>query len=109
MVTSLNQFLVVTFLQTGAYAISYAESSTLITSAVETGELGKATGLASMAQWTVNFIVPIYTSHLVNSWHYTYAFYTSAILSVLTLGYISVIAKQTNARTYSVLPSMVVT
>lgn len=31
LVTSLNQFLVITALQTGAYAISYAESSTLIT------------------------------------------------------------------------------
>jgi Na+/melibiose symporter-like transporter len=31
LVTSLEQFLVVTFLQTGCYAISYAESSTLIT------------------------------------------------------------------------------
>ena len=30
-VTTLNQFLVITLLQTGAYAISYAESSTLIT------------------------------------------------------------------------------
>ncbi|KAI6182450.1 Membrane transporter [Aphelenchoides bicaudatus] len=107
LVTSLNQFLVITALQTGAYAISYAESSTLITSAVETGDLGKATGLASMAQWTVNFIIPIYTSHLVQSWHYTYAFYSSALLSVLTLGYITVFAKQTNARTYSVLPSMI--
>ncbi|KAI6207475.1 hypothetical protein M3Y96_00012800 [Aphelenchoides besseyi] len=108
-ITSLNQFLVISALQTGAYAISYAESSTLITSSVETGDLGKATGLASMAQWTVNFIVPIYTSHLVNHWHYTYAFYTSAVLSVITFGYITVFAKQTNARTYSVLPSMVIT
>ncbi|KAI6233037.1 hypothetical protein M3Y99_00964800 [Aphelenchoides fujianensis] len=108
-ITSLNQFLVITAIQTGAYAISYAESSTLITSSVETSDLGKATGLASMAQWTVNFIVPIYTSHLVNHWHYTYAFYTSAILSVLTFGYITLFAKQTNARTYTVLPSMVVT
>lgn len=33
LVTTLNQFLVITALQTGAYAISYAESSTLITSA----------------------------------------------------------------------------
>lgn len=71
LVTSLNQFLVITALQTAAYSISYAESSTLITSSVEQGELGKATGLASMAQWIVNFIIPIYTSHLVNNWHYS--------------------------------------
>ncbi|KAH7728522.1 Protein Y71G12B.25 [Aphelenchoides avenae] len=103
---SLGQFLVVTAVQTGAYAIAFAESSTLITSAVEMSDLGKATGLASMVQWTAHFIVPIYTSHLVTSWHYTYAFYTSAVIATLTLAYISVLAKQTNARIQTLLPSL---
>ncbi|CAD5209315.1 unnamed protein product [Bursaphelenchus xylophilus] len=107
--TSLYQFLAITAIQTGSYAVAYAESCTQITSAVETGDLGKATGLASMAQWIVHFIVPIYTSHLVNHWHYTYAFYSSAIIMIATLGFITAFAKNTNARLGTVLPSMIVT
>lgn len=33
-----------------------------------------------MAQWLVHFALPIYASQLVQHWHYTYAFYTSALL-----------------------------
>jgi MFS family permease len=104
--TSLNQFLFITGIQTGAYAIAYAESSTQITSSVERTDLGKATGLASLAQWTVHFIIPIYTGHLVSHWHYTYAFYTSALIMTGTLAYVTAITKHSNARAYSVLPSL---
>lgn len=78
-------------------------------SAVQTSDLGKATGLASMTQWISHFFVPIYTSHLVNHWHYTYAFYTSAIIMIGTLAYITAFAKQTNARLQTLLPSLTVT
>ncbi|KAI1717990.1 major facilitator superfamily domain-containing protein [Ditylenchus destructor] len=107
--TSLMQFLVIVAVQTGAYAIAYAESSTQITASVETTDLGKATGLASMVQWTSHFLVPIYTSHLVNHWHYTYAFYTSAAIMVGTLVYITLFAKQTNARLRTLLPNLITT
>lgn len=126
--TSLNQFLAITAIQTGAYAVAYAESCTQITrymcfeyhysncinnekyySAVETADLGKATGLASMVQWITHFIVPIYTSHLANRWHYTYAFYTSSLVMIVTLIFITVFAKQTNARLRSLLPSLTIT
>jgi len=108
-VNSLYQFLVITAIQTGAYAVAYAESSTQITCSVQSGDLGKATGLASMVQWTMHFLVPIYTSHLANHWHYTYAFYTSAILMTITLGYITAFAKETNARLRTLLPTLTVT
>jgi hypothetical protein len=78
-------------------------------SAVQTGDLGKATGLASMVQWTAHFLVPLYTSHLVNYWHHTYAFYTSSLIMLVTLGYITVYAKQTNARMRTLLPSLITT
>ncbi|CAD5206485.1 unnamed protein product [Bursaphelenchus okinawaensis] len=107
--TNLYQFLVITAIQTGSYAVAYAESCTQITSSVETGDLGKATGLASMAQWIVHFLVPIYTSHLVNHYHYTYAFYSSAVVMIGTFMFITAFAKNTNARLGSVLPSMIVT
>jgi len=106
--TSLNQFLFITALQTGAYAIAYAESCTQITSSVEMTDLGKATGLASVAQWLVHFIIPIYTSHLVTHWHYTYAFYTSALIMTGTLAYVTVVTKHSNARMRTLLPSMTV-
>lgn len=76
---------------------------------MDTSDLGKATGLASTAQWLVHFLIPIYTSHLVNHWHYTYAFYSSAVVMVFTFAFITVFAKNTNARVGSVLPNMVVT
>lgn len=69
-------------------------------------DLGKATGLASVAQWLVHFIIPIYTSHLVTHWHYTYAFYTSALIMTGTLAYVTVVTKHSNARTRTLLPSM---
>lgn len=78
-------------------------------SAVQMSDLGKATGLASMVQWTAHFLVPIYTSHLVNHWHYTYAFYTSAIIMIVTFGYITAFAKQTNSRLQTLLPCLTVT
>uniref|UniRef100_A0A915M8K8 Major facilitator superfamily (MFS) profile domain-containing protein n=1 Tax=Meloidogyne javanica TaxID=6303 RepID=A0A915M8K8_MELJA len=84
--SSFYEYLLVTAIHTGAYAIAYAESSTQITGAVEIGDLGKATGLASMVQWTSHFLIPLYTSHIVNSWHYTYAFYSSSLLALITLG-----------------------
>ncbi|GMR52293.1 hypothetical protein PMAYCL1PPCAC_22488 [Pristionchus mayeri] len=105
-VTSFEQFLVITALQTGAYAVAYAESSTQITTAVEMTDLGKATGLASMAQWLVHFALPIYASQVVQHWHYTYAFYTSALLSVGTLTYVTLFATNTNKRAETLLPSM---
>ncbi|KAK0429398.1 hypothetical protein QR680_011359 [Steinernema hermaphroditum] len=105
--TNLYQLLAVIALQTGSYAVAYAESCTQVTSSVELGDLGKAAGLGAMAQWLTHFIIPLYTSHLVNSWHYTYAFYSSAIVSAATLVYVSVVAKHSNARTQSVLPSLI--
>lgn len=75
-------------------------------SAVDIADLGKATGLASATQWCAHFLVPIYTSHLVQSWHYTYAFYTSALLSIITLLYVIFITKHSNARVRSLLPSI---
>uniref|UniRef100_A0A914I6G5 Major facilitator superfamily (MFS) profile domain-containing protein n=1 Tax=Globodera rostochiensis TaxID=31243 RepID=A0A914I6G5_GLORO len=106
---SLYQYLFITAIHTGAYAIAYAESSTQITSAVQPSDLGKATGLASMVQWSAHFVVPLYTSHLVNYWHYTYAFYTSTLIMLITIGYITVYAKQTNARLRTLLPSLITT
>ncbi|VDK44428.1 unnamed protein product [Anisakis simplex] len=103
---NLEQLLVIIAIQTASYAVAYAESFTQITSAVDVADLGKATGLASTAQWIAHFIVPIYTSHLVQSWHYTYAFYTSAILSTITLIYVSLFAKHSNARLGTLLPSI---
>ncbi|VDN02753.1 unnamed protein product [Thelazia callipaeda] len=103
---SLNQLLVIVAVQTACYSVAYAETCTQITSAVDMTDLGKATGLASAAQWIIHFIVPIYTSHLVQHWHYTYAFYTSGILSLLTLCYIILVAKHPNARVNSLLPSI---
>uniref|UniRef100_A0A7E4WB93 MFS domain-containing protein n=1 Tax=Panagrellus redivivus TaxID=6233 RepID=A0A7E4WB93_PANRE len=104
--TSLYQFLAITALQTGAYAVAYAESCTQITSAVERTDLGKATGFASMTQWLTHFVIPLYTSHLVQHWHYTYAFYTSAVLMTAALGYVTAFAKHSNARYQTLLPSM---
>lgn len=103
---NLEQLLVIIAVQTASYAVAYAESCTQITSAVDMADLGKATGLASTAQWIAHFIVPIYTSHLVQSWHYTYAFYTSSFISLLTLLYVSLVAQHSNARVRSLLPSM---
>uniref|UniRef100_A0A0M3HQJ0 MFS domain-containing protein n=1 Tax=Ascaris lumbricoides TaxID=6252 RepID=A0A0M3HQJ0_ASCLU len=103
---NLEQLLVIIAVQTASYAVAYAESCTQITSAVDVADLGKATGLASTAQWIAHFIVPIYTSHLVQSWHYTYAFYTSAFLSALTLLFVSLFAKHSNARVATLLPSI---
>ena len=77
-------------------------------SAVETTDLGKATGLASMCQWMTHFILPIYASHLVQHYHYTYAFYTSAVISMGTLAYVTLVAKNTNNREQSLLPSLTV-
>nr|CAD2150929.1 unnamed protein product [Meloidogyne enterolobii] len=105
----LYEYLLVTAIHTGAYAIAYAESSTQITGAVQIGDLGKATGLASMVQWTSHFLIPLYTSHIVNSWHYTYAFYSSSLLALITLGYITVYTKQTNARCRTLLPQLITT
>ncbi|CAI4222423.1 unnamed protein product [Auanema sp. JU1783] len=107
-VDSFEQMLVITAVQTGAYSIAYAESSTQITCAVETTDLGKATGLASMVQWMTHFILPIYASQLVQHFHYTYAFYTSAALAATSLIYVSVVAKNTNNRVGSLLPSLTV-
>ncbi|MFH4978502.1 hypothetical protein AB6A40_005211 [Gnathostoma spinigerum] len=103
---NLEEFLIIVAVHTASYAIAYAESCTQITSAVEMSDLGKATGLASTAQWIAHFIVPIYTSHLVESWHYTYAFYTSAIISLLTFAYVAIFTKHTNARIRTLLPSI---
>ncbi|VDL72193.1 unnamed protein product [Nippostrongylus brasiliensis] len=107
--TSFEQVLIVTAVQTGAYAVAYAESCTQITSAVEITDLGKATGLASMAQWISHFVLPIYASHLVEHYHYTYAFYTSTLLSIIALVYVTLFAKNTNNRIGSLLPSLTVT
>ncbi|CAK5012999.1 unnamed protein product [Meloidogyne enterolobii] len=107
--SSFYEYLLVTAIHTGAYAIAYAESSTQITGAVQIGDLGKATGLASMVQWTSHFLIPLYTSHIVNSWHYTYAFYSSSLLALITLGYITVYTKQTNARCRTLLPQLITT
>lgn len=103
--TSFEQLLIMTGIQTGAYAMAYALASTQITTSVETGDMGKATGLASMAGWMVHFIIPIYTSHLVYSWHYTYAFYTSSIASALTLAYVTFVAKHGNSHQQNILPA----
>lgn len=78
----------------------------MIFSSVGQGELGKATGFGFLVQWFVHFIVPIYTSHLVNSWHYTYAFYSSAIVMSATLAYVTFGCNYINARTRSLLPSL---
>ncbi|KAK6019915.1 hypothetical protein OSTOST_14440 [Ostertagia ostertagi] len=107
--TSFEQVLIITAIQTGAYAVAYAESSTQITSAVEITDLGKATGLASTTQWIAHFILPIYASHLVDHYHYTYAFYTSTLLSTVALVYVTLFAKNTNNRMATVLPSLTVT
>ncbi|XGW25076.1 hypothetical protein V3C99_006472 [Haemonchus contortus] len=107
--TSFEQVLVITAIQTGAYAVAYAESSTQITSAVEITDLGKATGLASTTQWIAHFILPIYASHLVEHLHFTYAFYTSCLLSTIGLVYVTLVAKNTNNRMVTVLPSLTVT
>lgn len=103
---SFEQMLLITAVQTAAYAVAYAESSTQITTAVELTDLGKATGLASMVQWLTHFILPIYASQLVEHLHYTYAFYTSAALSVFLFSYISVYGKETPNRSGSLLPSL---
>uniref|UniRef100_A0A0N5AAZ7 MFS domain-containing protein n=1 Tax=Syphacia muris TaxID=451379 RepID=A0A0N5AAZ7_9BILA len=105
-VSNLGHFLIVIAVHTAAYAVAYAESCTQITSAVDIADVGKATGLASTAQWIAHFIVPIYTSHIVQSWHYTYAFYTSAIISVITLTYVTLFTKHSNARMRSLLPQI---
>ncbi|KAJ1361080.1 hypothetical protein KIN20_020257 [Parelaphostrongylus tenuis] len=107
--TSFEQILIITAIQTGAYAVAYAESCTQITSAVEITDLGKATGLASMAQWASHFLLPIYASHIVEHYHFTYAFYTSTLLSIVAFAYITIFAKNTNNRLGSLLPSLVVT
>ncbi|KHJ98173.1 transporter, major facilitator family protein [Oesophagostomum dentatum] len=104
--TSFEQLLVIVSIQTGAYAIAYAESCTQITSAVEITDLGKATGLASTVQWISHFVLPIYASHLVEHYHFNYAFYTSTLLSIVGLAYVSVVAKNTNNRLASTLPSL---
>lgn len=72
-------------------------------------DLGKATGLASMVQWIAHFLVPIYTSHLANRWHYTYAFYSSTIVMILAFVFITLFAKKTNARLRLLLPSLTIT
>ncbi|EPB75908.1 transporter, major facilitator family protein [Ancylostoma ceylanicum] len=107
--TTFEQLLVITAIQTGAYAVAYAESCTQITSAVEITDLGKATGLASTVQWISHFLLPIYASHLVEHYHFTYAFYTSTLLSLIGLVYVSMVAKNTNNRIGSLLPSLTVT
>ncbi|CAJ0592870.1 unnamed protein product [Cylicocyclus nassatus] len=107
--TNFEQLLVIIAIQTGAYAVAYAESSTQITSAVEITDLGKATGLASTVQWISHFVLPIYASHLVENYHFTYAFYTSTLLSIIGLVYVSIFAKNTNNRLGSLLPSLTVT
>uniref|UniRef100_A0AC35TQ59 MFS domain-containing protein n=1 Tax=Rhabditophanes sp. KR3021 TaxID=114890 RepID=A0AC35TQ59_9BILA len=106
--SSLEQFLIITAVQTSAYAIAYAESCTQITSSVESTDLGKATGLASMTQWLTHFIVPIYTSHLVEHYQFHYAFYTSALAIAALMVYVSFFAKHYNARVRSLLPSLVI-
>ncbi|CDM63586.1 MFS domain-containing protein [Caenorhabditis elegans] len=103
---SFEQMLMITAVQTAAYAVAYAESSTQITTAVELTDLGKATGLASMVQWLTHFILPIYASQLVEHLHYTFAFYTSALLSVFLFAYISVYGKETPNRSGTLLPSL---
>ncbi|CAM6001601.1 unnamed protein product [Sphagnum balticum] len=45
--TSYGQMLLIGAVQTAAYAMAYAETCTQITSAVDTGRLGEATGLAA--------------------------------------------------------------
>lgn len=45
--TSYGQMLLISAVQTTAYAMAYAETCTQITSAVDTGRLGEATGLAA--------------------------------------------------------------
>ncbi|CAI2321673.1 unnamed protein product [Caenorhabditis sp. 36 PRJEB53466] len=104
--TSFDQMLVITAVQTAAYAVAYAESSTQITTAVELTDLGKATGFASMVQWLTHFVLPLYASFLVEMFHYTYAFYTSAILSVVLFAYISAFGKSTPNRSGALLPSL---
>uniref|UniRef100_A0A914NG19 Uncharacterized protein n=1 Tax=Meloidogyne incognita TaxID=6306 RepID=A0A914NG19_MELIC len=99
-----------TLLQLASYAIAYAESSTQITGTVQIGDIGKANrNLLQMVQWTSHFLIPLYTSHIVNSWHYTYAFYSSSLLALITLGYITVYTKQTNARCRTLLPQLITT
>lgn len=105
-VTGLEQFLIINGIQTAAYAICYAESCTQITSSVESTDLGKATGLASMTQWLTHLIVPIYTSQLVQYFQFHYAFYTSAFVIGCLLIYVSIVAKHYNARVRSLLPSL---
>ncbi|KAE9416265.1 hypothetical protein Angca_000912 [Angiostrongylus cantonensis] len=107
--TSFEQVLIITAVHTGAYAAAYAESCTQITSAVEITDLGKATGLASMTQWASHFLLPIYASHIVEHYHFTYAFYTSTILSTVAFAYITIFAKNTNNRLGTPLPSLVAT
>ncbi|CAJ0577458.1 unnamed protein product, partial [Mesorhabditis spiculigera] len=104
--TLLQQLLVITAVQTGCYAVAYAETSTQITSAVERTDLGKATGLASMCQWLTHFILPIYASHLVQHYHYTYAFYTSAVITTGTLSYVTFVVRNANNRVQTLLPSL---
>jgi MFS family permease len=108
-VTTFAEYLAIVALQTAGYAVAYAESSTQITTAVEVNELGKATGFAAMIQWISHMIIPIYTSHLVDHWHYSYAFYTSSVLMAITFVYISLFARATNARLRTLLPNLVVT
>uniref|UniRef100_A0A914XGH1 Major facilitator superfamily (MFS) profile domain-containing protein n=1 Tax=Plectus sambesii TaxID=2011161 RepID=A0A914XGH1_9BILA len=102
---SFHQVIAVTALQMGANAIAYAETSTQLTASVEKPDLGKATGLAAMVTWGMHFIVPVYASHLVTSWHYTYAFYSSALMSAGTLAFITYSAKHVDARVESILPA----
>ncbi|CAJ0964079.1 unnamed protein product, partial [Mesorhabditis belari] len=104
--TTFEQLLVITAVQTGCYAIAYAETSTQITSAVEMTDLGKATGLASMCQWMTHFILPIYASNLVQHYHYTYAFYTAALMTISTLGYVTFVVRNANNRVQTLLPSL---
>ncbi|CAB3410863.1 unnamed protein product [Caenorhabditis bovis] len=104
--SSFEHMLVITAVQTGAYAIAYAETSTKITTAVELTDLGKATGFASMVQWLTHFILPIYASQIVEHLHYTYAFYTSALLSVGVFGYVLAFAKPDEKRSGALLPSL---
>jgi len=108
-VTSFTEYLIIVAIQTAGYAVGYAESSTQITTAVESTDLGKATGFAAALQWTSHILIPLYTSHLVEHWHYSYAFYTSSILMVITLVWVTLFAKSTNARLRSLLPNLVVT
>ncbi|CAD6184338.1 unnamed protein product [Caenorhabditis auriculariae] len=107
--SSFEQMLVITAIQTGSYAIAYAESCTQITSSVELTDLGKATGLASMVQWLTHFVIPLYAAQIVERLHYTYAFYTSAVLSVILIVYVAKFAKNTNNRVGTLLPSLTAT